>query len=129
MDGRYESDLTAVDPVTLEIRKSLHLAYPNYSGTLATAGGLVFLALLDGTVAAFADTTLDRRAPDDIRGQRQAICRDRVGTKPSLPEQTCPHAGTQGAAQRDGTVCLRLIGPHAFDCFICSWIGRGDPRR
>jgi len=60
VDGRYESDLTAVDPVTLEIKKSLHLAYPNYSGTLATAGGLVFLALLDGTVAAFDDTTLDQ---------------------------------------------------------------------
>jgi len=27
--------------------------------TLATAGGLVFVALLDGTVAAFDDTTLD----------------------------------------------------------------------
>jgi alcohol dehydrogenase (cytochrome c) len=60
VDGRYESDLTAVDPVTLEIKKSLHLAYPNYSGTLATAGGLVFLALLDGTVAAFDDTTLEQ---------------------------------------------------------------------
>src|SRR5260370_16771620 len=60
VDGRYESDLTAVDPVTLEIKKSLHLAYPNYSGTLATASGLVFLAQLDGTVAAFDDTTLDQ---------------------------------------------------------------------
>jgi alcohol dehydrogenase (cytochrome c) len=60
IDGRYESNLTAVDPVTLEVRKNAHLAYPNYSGTLATAGGLVFLALLDGTVAAFDDTTLDQ---------------------------------------------------------------------
>jgi alcohol dehydrogenase (cytochrome c) len=60
IDGRYESDLTAVDPVTLEVKKNAHLAYPNYSGTLATAGGLVFLALLDGTVAAFDDTTLDQ---------------------------------------------------------------------
>jgi alcohol dehydrogenase (cytochrome c) len=59
VDGRYESNLTAVDPVTLEIKKNLHLAYPNYSGALATAGGLVFVALLDGTVAAFDDTTLD----------------------------------------------------------------------
>jgi alcohol dehydrogenase (cytochrome c) len=59
VDGRYESDLTAVDPITLEIKKSLHLRYPNYSGTLATAGGLVFLGLLDGTVVAYDDTTLD----------------------------------------------------------------------
>ena len=58
--GRYESNLTAVDPVTLEIKKNVHLPYPNYSGALATAGGLVFLALLDGTVAAFDDTSLNQ---------------------------------------------------------------------
>jgi alcohol dehydrogenase (cytochrome c) len=56
---RFESNLTAVDPVTGEIKKNTHLPYPNYSGTLATGGGLVFLALLDGTVAAFDGTTLD----------------------------------------------------------------------
>ena len=37
----------------------MHLRYPNYSGTLATGGGLVFNALLDGTIAAYDDTTLD----------------------------------------------------------------------
>jgi alcohol dehydrogenase (cytochrome c) len=56
---RYESDLTAIDPVTGEIKKNVHLRYPNYAGALATAGGLVFVALLDGTVAAFDDTTLE----------------------------------------------------------------------
>jgi alcohol dehydrogenase (cytochrome c) len=56
---RFESNLTAVDPVSGEIKKSVHLRYPNYSGTLATAGGLVFLGLVDGTVAAFDDTSLD----------------------------------------------------------------------
>ena len=59
VDGRYESTLTAVDPVTLDIKKKVRLPYPNYSGALSTAGGLVFIALLDGTVAAFDDTTLD----------------------------------------------------------------------
>jgi alcohol dehydrogenase (cytochrome c) len=54
-----ESNLTAVDPVTQEIRKNVHLLYPNFSGALATAGGLVFIGLMDGTVAAFDDTTLD----------------------------------------------------------------------
>jgi alcohol dehydrogenase (cytochrome c) len=58
-DERYESNLTAVDPLTGDIKKNVHLKYPNYSGTLATGGGLVFLGLLDGTVAAFDDTTLD----------------------------------------------------------------------
>ena len=58
-DERFESNLTAVDPLTGDVKKSVHLRYPNYSGTLATAGGLIFLGLLDGTVAAFDDTTLD----------------------------------------------------------------------
>src|SRR5262245_57003913 len=57
---RYESNLTAIDPVTGEIKKSVHLQYPNYSGTLATGGGLIFLGLMDGTVAAFDDNTLEQ---------------------------------------------------------------------
>jgi alcohol dehydrogenase (cytochrome c) len=56
---RWESNLTVADPITGEVKKSVHLNYPNYSGTLATGGGLVFLALLNGTVAAYDDTTLD----------------------------------------------------------------------
>jgi alcohol dehydrogenase (cytochrome c) len=56
---RYESNLTAVDPFTGDIKKTITLRYPNYSGTLATGGGLVFIALMDGTVAAYDDTTLD----------------------------------------------------------------------
>jgi alcohol dehydrogenase (cytochrome c) len=36
---RWESNLTAADPVTGEIKKVVHLRYPNYAGTLATAGG------------------------------------------------------------------------------------------
>jgi alcohol dehydrogenase (cytochrome c) len=57
---RYESDLTAVDPLTGEIKRTTHLRYANYSGTLATGGGLVFLGLTDSTFAAFDDTTLDQ---------------------------------------------------------------------
>jgi alcohol dehydrogenase (cytochrome c) len=56
---RWESNLTAADPLTGEIKKTVHLRYPNYAGTLATAGGLVFNALLDGTIAAYDDTSLD----------------------------------------------------------------------
>jgi alcohol dehydrogenase (cytochrome c) len=55
---RYESSLSAIDPVSGEVRQTVHLPYPNYSGTLATAGGLVVLGLDDGTVEAFDDTTL-----------------------------------------------------------------------
>jgi alcohol dehydrogenase (cytochrome c) len=56
---RWESSITAVDPLTGEVKKSVTQKYPNYSGTLATGGGLIFAALLDGTVAAYDDTTLD----------------------------------------------------------------------
>ncbi len=55
---RWESDLIAADPTTGEIKKSVHLPYSNLSGTLATAGGLVFIGLLDGTVAAYDDSAL-----------------------------------------------------------------------
>ena len=44
--------------MTQEIKKNVHLPYPNTSGTLATGGGLVFLGLFDGTVAAFDEATL-----------------------------------------------------------------------
>src|SRR5215469_5371922 len=57
---RYESNLTAIDPLTGEVKKNAHLRYPNYSGALSTGGGLVFIGLLDGTVAAFDDITLEQ---------------------------------------------------------------------
>ena len=40
---RLYGALKAVDPTTGEIKVSLKLAYPNYSGALATAGNLVFI--------------------------------------------------------------------------------------
>jgi alcohol dehydrogenase (cytochrome c) len=57
---RFETDLIAVDPVTQEVKQRAHMRYPTRSGTLSTGGGLVFLALFDGTVAAFDDTTLEQ---------------------------------------------------------------------
>jgi alcohol dehydrogenase (cytochrome c) len=56
---RFESNLTAADPLTGEIKKSLHVPYPNYSGTLSTAGGLVLTGFTDGTFAAYDDGTLE----------------------------------------------------------------------
>ena len=38
----------------------MHSTYPNNSGALATAGGLVFTGFTDGTFAAYDDTTLDQ---------------------------------------------------------------------
>jgi alcohol dehydrogenase (cytochrome c) len=82
-DERIESNLTAVDPTTGEIKKNVHLRYPNYSGTLATSGGLVFLALLDGTVAAFDDTSLDE------------VWKINVGSGFSAPPMTFETGGKQ----------------------------------
>jgi alcohol dehydrogenase (cytochrome c) len=57
---RNESDLIAADPLTGEIKKRIHIPYPNNSGALATAGGLVFTAFTDGTLAAYDDTSLEQ---------------------------------------------------------------------
>ncbi len=85
-DERFESNLTAVDPLTGEIKKNVHLRYPNYSGTLATGGGLIFLGLLDGTVAAFDDTTLDE------------VWKTNVGSGFSAPPMTFEVNGKQYVA-------------------------------
>jgi alcohol dehydrogenase (cytochrome c) len=42
------------------VKKSIPMQYPNYSGVLATAGGVVFTGLLDGTFAAYDDTTFEQ---------------------------------------------------------------------
>jgi alcohol dehydrogenase (cytochrome c) len=56
---RVNGGLTAVDPATGEIRKRLDFDYPDHAGMLTTAGGLAVTALLDGTVYAFDDATLE----------------------------------------------------------------------
>ncbi len=38
----------------------MHIPYPNNSGALATAGGLVFTGFTDGTFVAYDDTTLEQ---------------------------------------------------------------------
>jgi alcohol dehydrogenase (cytochrome c) len=56
---RNESDIVAADPLTGEVKKRAHSTYPNVSGVLTTAGGLVFTGYMDGTVVAYDDTSLD----------------------------------------------------------------------
>jgi alcohol dehydrogenase (cytochrome c) len=87
---RYESNLTAVDPITGEIRKTAHLRYPILSGSLATAGGLVFIGLLDGTVAAYDDATLEE------------LWRVNVGAAFSAPPMTFAVNGKQYLAITTG---------------------------
>ncbi len=56
---RNESDMVAADPLTGEVKKRAHSSFSNVSGTLATAGGLVFTGFVDGTLVAYDDTSLE----------------------------------------------------------------------
>ena len=87
---RYESTLTVVDPLSGEVKKNLKLPYPNYSGTLATAGGLVFLALMDGTIIAYDDTTIEE------------LWRVNMGSGFSAPPMTFEFNGRQYVAIASG---------------------------
>jgi alcohol dehydrogenase (cytochrome c) len=55
---RFETDLIAADPLTGEIKQRVRIPYPDYSGALSTAGGLVFTGFTDGSFAAYDDATL-----------------------------------------------------------------------
>jgi alcohol dehydrogenase (cytochrome c) len=57
--GRITSSVVAVDPATGEVKMRKDLAYPNFAGALSTAGGIVVTALLDGTIVALDDQTLE----------------------------------------------------------------------
>ena len=50
--------IAAIDMTTGKLKAATQLDYPDNSGVLATAGGLVFSATLDGTVTAFDDQEL-----------------------------------------------------------------------
>jgi alcohol dehydrogenase (cytochrome c) len=98
-DEHFESNLTAIDPITFEIKKSVHLPYPNYSGILSTGGGLVFLALYDGTIAAFDDTTLEQ------------LWKINVGSGFSAPPMTYEFNGRQYVAIASGAsnIVIRVM--------------------
>jgi alcohol dehydrogenase (cytochrome c) len=55
---RLYGALKAIDPITGDIKANLKLAYPNYSGALATGGNLVFIGNPDGTFSAHDARTL-----------------------------------------------------------------------
>jgi glucose dehydrogenase len=47
------SAITMLDPASGELKKRVDLPYPNYSGVLSTAGGVVFSGQLTGEFEAF----------------------------------------------------------------------------
>src|SRR5262252_513852 len=56
---RNKSDLVVSDPLTGEVKKRVRSIWPNVSGVLTTAGGLVFTGYADGSLVAYDDSTLD----------------------------------------------------------------------
>ena len=87
---RNQSDLVVTDPLTGEVTKRVHAAYPNVSGVLTTGGGLVFTGYADGTLAAYDDTTLD------------PLWKINVGTGFNAPPMTFEAGGKQYVAILSG---------------------------
>jgi alcohol dehydrogenase (cytochrome c) len=83
---RSESDLVMADPITGEIKKRAHSVYPNVSGVLTTAGGLVFTGFADGSLVAYDDTSLDQ------------VWKINVGTGFNAPPMTFEAGGKQYVA-------------------------------
>ena len=96
------------------------LPYPDLSGVLTTAGGIVVTAMLDGTIVAFDDQTLDElwkinvgtgfvAPPMTYSVGRQAIHRHRLRHRPGRQGQDRALAGAQVPDQRDDAVRVRAV--------------------
>jgi alcohol dehydrogenase (cytochrome c) len=87
-----------LDPATGTIRKRAEFPYPNSSGVLTTAGGLVVTALLDGTIVVLDDQTLDE------------LWRINVGTGFNAAPMTYAVNGKQYIAISSGVCCFGPSG-------------------
>ncbi len=87
---RPTSSVVAVDPATSEVKMRKELPYPNFAGVLSTAGGIVVTALLDGTILAFDDQTMEE------------LWRVNVGTGFNAPPMTYAVDGKQYIAVASG---------------------------
>jgi alcohol dehydrogenase (cytochrome c) len=96
--GRVTGGLVVVDPGSGEVKKRVELPYPNSSGALATAGGIVVTAMIDGTILAYDDQTLDE------------LWRINVGSGFNAPPMTYAVNGRQYIAIASGLCCA---GPGA----------------
>jgi alcohol dehydrogenase (cytochrome c) len=87
---RITSSLVVMDPATGQQKARKELPYPNTAGALSTAGGVVVTALVDGTVLAFDDQTLEE------------LWRINVGTGFNAPPMTYSVNGKQYIAIASG---------------------------
>jgi alcohol dehydrogenase (cytochrome c) len=96
--GAVTGSLVMVDPASGELKKRIDTPYPNSAGVLATAGGIVVTALIDGTVLAYDDQTLEE------------LWRINVGSGFNAPPMTYAVNGKQYIAIASGLCCA---GPGA----------------
>ena len=87
-----------IDPVSGELKKRAEFPYPNSSGVLTTAGGLVVTGLLDGTVVALDDQTLEE------------VWRFNVGTGFNAAPMSYAVNGKQYIAIASGVCCVAPVG-------------------
>ena len=75
--------------MTGEVKKRVHSIYPNVSGVLTTAGGLVFTGYTDGTFVAYDDTTLEPAVEDQCRHRLQCPADDASRPAASNTSRSC----------------------------------------
>ena len=133
-EERITGSLSVVDPASGEFKMRKELPYANHSGVLATAGGIVVTALLDGTIVAYDDQTLEelwkinvgiglRRAAHDLRGGRQAIHRHRLRHRRGRPGQARALAGDEDHCRTPP--CCSCSGCNSHEDEIHRGSGRG----
>jgi alcohol dehydrogenase (cytochrome c) len=98
---RNETDLVVADPFTGEIKKKVRVPYPNNSGALTTAGGLVFTGFTDGSLMAYDDATMEE------------LWKINVGTGFQAPPMTFEVNGKQYIAILSGMSAISKAR-HAF---------------
>jgi alcohol dehydrogenase (cytochrome c) len=98
---RNETDLVVADPFTGEVKKKVRVPYPNNSGALTTAGGLVFTGFTDGSLMAYDDSTMEE------------LWKINVGTGFQAPPMTFEVNGKQYVAILSGLSAISKAR-HAF---------------
>ena len=98
VDGVVTGGLVMFDPAAGVVKKRVDLPYPNAAGVLSTAGGIVVTAMIDGTILAYDDQTLDE------------LWRVNVGSGFNAPPMTYGVNGKQYIAIASGLCCA---GPGA----------------
>ena len=119
-DERYESNLTAVDPVTGEIKKNVHLRYPNYAARSrpaadSSSSGCWTAPSRPSTTPRSTNCGRSMSAPAsaappmtfEVNGKQYVAIAS--GPSPPAKAQARQHAGTQGAAQRDRALRVRAL--------------------